>query len=228
MCKFRMNLMKVYRFLPAEWAKAALVEKRLKCSLLTELNDPFELLAYSFKTHFERRAIELVKQNLGQKTALLCCSKSWSNPVLWSHYADDHKGICLEFDVLDEGMCREVKYITDRIPFDGVMSPDVALNILYSKFHHWEYEDEVRLCTGINEKENGKVFIPFGQMLKATKVILGDRCSEKVPEIAQLARDQGHQLNVVKARLSLREFAIEVETQDHRDYDQYRASIDPL
>jgi hypothetical protein len=223
-----MNLMNVYRFLPAKWAKVALVEKRLKCSLLNELNDPFELLAYSFKTHSERRAIDLVKQKLGQTTALLCCSKSWSNPVLWSHYAEDHKGICLEFDVLDERICREVKYITDRIPFDGVMSPDVALNILYSKFHHWEYEDEVRLGTGMNEKENGKVFIAFGQMLKATKVILGERCSESVAEITQLARDHGHELDVVKARLSLQEFAIEAETQEHRDYDQYLASINPL
>ena len=31
-------------------------------------------------------------------TAVLCFTDSPSNMLMWSHYADSHKGICLEFD----------------------------------------------------------------------------------------------------------------------------------
>ena len=30
---------------------------------------------------------------------VLCFSRGWHNPLLWSHYGDKHRGVCLGFDV---------------------------------------------------------------------------------------------------------------------------------
>lgn len=219
-----MKSMKVYRFLPAKWAKAALIENRLKCSLLNELNDPFELLTFSCRSHVHRRAFDRLKTTLSEKKALLCCSKNWSNPIIWSHYAEQHTGICLELELIDDKYGREVEYISSRIPFDGKLSLKVTDKVLYSKFEHWKYEEEYRLAVDANHREDGKVFVDLGGILKFTKVILGARCGESISVISRLAKDRGHQLDVIKGRISLQEFKIEAETQEHRDYDEYLVS----
>jgi hypothetical protein len=41
-------------------------------------------------------------------------SRSWENPVLWSHYAEGHKGVCLGFDVKEE-LLEEVKYADELL-----------------------------------------------------------------------------------------------------------------
>ena len=41
-------------------------------------------------------------------------SRSWHNPVQWSHYASKHTGICLGFDVPDEHL-GEVTYSRTRL-----------------------------------------------------------------------------------------------------------------
>lgn len=36
---------------------------------------------------------------MSEKYGLLCFCETWQSPLLWNHYADRHKGICLGFDV---------------------------------------------------------------------------------------------------------------------------------
>ncbi|MDW9570209.1 DUF2971 domain-containing protein [Sinorhizobium meliloti] len=31
---------------------------------------------------------------------IVCLSDNWQHPMMWSHYADRHRGICLAFDVV--------------------------------------------------------------------------------------------------------------------------------
>jgi len=43
-----------------------------------------------------------MKNELAQERGLLRFSRDWHNPVLWSHYASRHTGLCLGFDVPDD------------------------------------------------------------------------------------------------------------------------------
>jgi hypothetical protein len=104
----------VYRFLSESRALEALRDRRLKLSLINELNDPFEFMAIDVGDKRVRRSFAKVKAIQSRTTGLLCFSTKWSNPLLWSHYADRHRGICLGFDVARE-LVQPVDYAKERI-----------------------------------------------------------------------------------------------------------------
>lgn len=35
-------------------------------------------------------------------TGVLALSATWSSALMWSHYADEHRGICIEYDTTDQ------------------------------------------------------------------------------------------------------------------------------
>jgi hypothetical protein len=89
---------------------------------------------------------------------VLCLSSKFNSPLMWSHYADQHRGICIEFDVskLPEGSVREVKYGDSReVSASAVQnwlrndSPAARQEIeracLLTKSTEWGYESEYRL-----------------------------------------------------------------------------------
>jgi hypothetical protein len=54
-----------------------------------QANYYFELLANEIKT--------MLWDEFGSK-GVFCLSKNWNCPLMWSHYADDHRGLCIEYD----------------------------------------------------------------------------------------------------------------------------------
>src|ERR1700681_4254027 len=88
-----------------EHAKTNIQFRRLKVAMFSDANDPFELLALNCRGRGKREARKVLRQfkeSQDDETGVLCFSRSWSNPVLWSHYADKHKGVCLGFDVKED------------------------------------------------------------------------------------------------------------------------------
>lgn len=66
-----------------------------------------------------------------------------NNGILWSMYADEHRGCCIEVEV-DDPEWREVNVYYSKLP-PIVDSPNVqVIDILSIKFNQWEYENEVR------------------------------------------------------------------------------------
>lgn len=79
-----------YHFLSSENAVSDLEKKRIKVSLINELNDPFELLPYLRYNDFKKRKLyHEVHKAVSKKYGLLCFSRTWDEPLLWGHYADD-------------------------------------------------------------------------------------------------------------------------------------------
>jgi Protein of unknown function (DUF2971) len=70
---------------------------------------------------------------------------------MWSHYADSHKGICLEFDLEAAGpktVVLPVVYVADALvgKFSDVESLSKTMTAaLYHKCTDWAYEQEWRL-----------------------------------------------------------------------------------
>src|SRR5438552_5198124 len=91
--------MRVYQFIPTGYAIEALVRRRIRVSRVDDLNDPFELLGRDLPTKDDRLAFNRFKRRVNQRFGVLCFSKNWKNPLLWSHYAEKHKGLCLGFDI---------------------------------------------------------------------------------------------------------------------------------
>ena len=100
------------------------------------------------------------RKNLQQQYGVSCFSERNDSILMWAHYADLHKGICLIFEKeklinsvqknYHEIKLDKVKYNRDFIPIDIKVTPR-GLDFLrieetyLNKLNHWKYEKEVRL-----------------------------------------------------------------------------------
>lgn len=69
---------------------------------------------------------------------------------MWSHYSDNHKGIVIEFDVLDDTNFFEipihVNYQKIYIPLKYYDDPESAvIKTISTKSNLWSYEEEIRI-----------------------------------------------------------------------------------
>jgi len=171
----------------------------IKCSLPKDYNDPYELFLgvdVNVPTEFLATYKEIVQEIPQYPTS--CFSKSPIISPMWAHYAKNHSGFVLEFDV------EELKEHFKKISIQDVAyrnKPDEKLASLlarasvarkfrhaywlqeavlfeayFSKYTNWSYEQEVRLVDAHNYAENigdNKVlFIPASCV---TAVIVGNK-----------------------------------------------------
>jgi hypothetical protein len=207
--------LRVYKFLSAKWGLKALEHKRLKISLFEELNDPYEGKCVHFRTRVERRAWSQAHSWLSSKHGLLCFSKNWENPVIWAHYSDMHRGLCLGFDIPNNDLAQVVEYkdkLLDASNFSS-WTNDAKLELLkkiYStKFSHWQYEAEVRYFCNLSEKdtETQNYFIDFSNELSLKEVIFGARFDGDAREVRRAVIDNSS-LTFTTARLAFKKFLV--------------------
>lgn len=206
----------VHHLMSAHWALEAIRERRLKISRLEDMNDPFELLGVDLSVREERQAWNRTRKTLAKTKGVLCFSRNWENPVLWSHYGDRHRGICLSFAVSDDKLS-PVRYEAKRLQSQflarraaGTLD-EVFMNlILTTKFEDWRYEDEVRAFCQLDEieEQSGHYFADFGGNLRLTQVILGARCSVKTAELRPLFRTHPNRVLILKARLAFQSYRV--------------------
>ena len=202
--------MRVYKFLDARFGLKSLCEKRLKISKLDDLNDPFELLPYDIRNKGHRRALYATKKELEQNRGLLCFSATWRNPVIWAHYADKHKGLCLGFEAPDD-RARQVKYVSKRLPFPLTPKPANATAMLFTKYRSWSYEREIRIWAELNDVEDGLYYAEFGDTLRLVEVIVGARSPLARSDITLALGPLKNQVTLIKARAGFTEFEIVVD-----------------
>lgn len=152
---------------------------------------------------FERTLTDSVK-NLNDKIfdvidnqfGVASLTTSFNNPLMWSHYANSHKGICIEYDLSEDvkdveslkSLLIPVKYSNERVTIDYTLMDKIDLkNIedkgkndllkffisgLYTKHDVWKYEDEWRSIVAIKE---GNRNIQIG---KISSLYLGNKMEE--------------------------------------------------
>lgn len=84
----------------------------------------------------------------------VCCfSGDRKNALMWAHYADSHKGVCIGFStpVLHSTFAAHlfpVEYVKNFPKVDFMKDHDEAVTrIIMTKSEHWEYEKEYRLTS---------------------------------------------------------------------------------
>jgi hypothetical protein len=100
--------------------------------------------------------------------------------LLWSHYAEQHAGVCLGFEVPDD-MLLKVRHRNDRFKLDGQtnLTKKDIVNLLTVKFSEWRYERERRIMTPLKTaiKKVDMYFEPFSEKLVLKEILLGVRCT---------------------------------------------------
>lgn len=212
--------MRAYHFLPRKFGLDALRNKRIKIARLAELNDPFELAPPGNSQASHRNAFRKMKDQIGQDRGLLCFTKNWHNPLMWSHYAEKHKGIALGFDVNE--VFFEINYRKSRLLCDWDRfseNKNYALKIMNSVFRtktwDWRYEQELRALVSLDHEtnDNGLYFFNFSEGIKLKEVIIGAHCEISQNELQSALDGYSNKPNLLKARLAFRDFRV-VRQQD--------------
>jgi hypothetical protein len=207
--------MRAYHFMEERWGLESLRRHRLKLALFEDMNDPFELLGAGFRDKCDEATYPQLKAEMHLAIGVLCFSRTWHDPVLWSHYADKHRGLCLGFDIPDE-WAKQVKYRWTRLgPEPENYQPrndkdTFGYKLLTTKFRHWEYEDEVRLIVQLKhaESEEQRYFLPYGNALKLREVVVGPRSSLLVTQLRDSIQSEHDSVSVYYAGLARRSFRV--------------------
>jgi hypothetical protein len=208
--------MRVYHFISEEYALDVIADQRIKVSMIDDLNDPFELHAVDLSNSEYREEFKDFKKHMTQITGILCFSKRWKSPLLWSHYANKHKGVALEFDVLDK-VAHPIRYRKKRYVLDlerarkqsYAFSDDEIKELWFTKYEQWDYEEEIRVVLSKPEfyHDKGNYFYDLGNDIHLTGCILGPLCNISISKIERcLPKDM--QITVTKSRLAFRSFDV--------------------
>jgi hypothetical protein len=181
----------LYRFLSASAAVTTLESLKLRLSRPSSLNDPFdccpEFAADSsypeeFKLCLEQMFLERRSAELG----VLCFSRTWAHHLMWSHYADHHRGVALVFrfaakpdllPVIYQKARATVNLEQIRVRSEGVAAIRGFADTFTVKAPAWRYERETRMLieTKKCEVQDGSYFVRFDpETLHG--IILGMRC----------------------------------------------------
>lgn len=177
--------MKLYKYKSVSnisYIKDLICQKAVYCAKCDELNDPCEGQFVELKigeehnqttgltANYVKKTPHSVKEILtGSEIRIAAFSGEYNNHVLWTHYADAHSGICIEYDFPDVMFANSdfphlnyinkvsykgIPYIqSERISKDGFSDGIKALDdadaipILVNKTEPWKYENEYRYLT---------------------------------------------------------------------------------
>lgn len=183
-----------------------------------DLNSGFHHKKLEFHSHYIDRLEEILKNHAKKTLGILCLSEYRDHILMWSHYAEYHKGICIEFrkDALESNFkyCKPINY-RKELPslgeyLDSSQEGQVKL-FLMRKFKHWEYEQEwrvIRRFNDLNETSKRNIELPKGLI---SGIILGceipDENKEKIKKVLQ-KKNQGIQL--YQAEKSRSKYSLEI------------------
>ena len=201
--------MQLYHFRNEKFGLLSIKERRLKIARIHELNDPFELLGCDLSDKKQRPALKKMKETLSKDKGLVCFSQSWRNPVQWAHYSNNHKGICLGFEIPEDWLLK-VKYQTNRLICQEKPDIEFMKKVLSTKFSHWKYEKEYRLFIGLDKtaEEKGLYYTDFSKDLKLKKVIVGCNSELTRRDLKSALGDLQKEVEVFKVRPAFKTFNI--------------------
>ena len=182
----------------------------------------------------ERQALENQKAAIVvqfRNSGIFCATRNKSNLLMWSHYADEHRGVVFGFQpdaAQDSFLCllEPVTYSDVRPsfykPFDPLVgnmpAPTIEAMRAFTrsltavKSMQWAYEEELRVVipSYVSEGQSA-VFIPYyatelAELYLGHRVAAGDR-----DELVAAARDLNKDVAIFQARITAGAYALSFE-----------------
>lgn len=142
------------------------------------------------------------------KLGVLCLSAIPNDVLMWSHYADHHKGVCIGIrtSCLKEKRILPVNYSEDRPIIDAWSyvgkNREVFVNATRIKGLHWKYEEEWRTV-----HDAGPRLYPAC----VDRVVIGVRANAATRQAVFEAVDMAdHEIEVFDAKVHNTQFRLEV------------------
>lgn len=177
----------LYHFTSLTYGLMAIRDQRLKISRFEELNDPFDHVGLRVEGGQQLEDLLEYRKIFQDEGGMICMSATFKEPLLWGHYGDNHRGMCLVFEA-DEinGEWSKVDYETERRTLKeyGVervrdIPPAELFRIAHKKWKNWSYEQEWRRLLNLEADYYDFVhhayFKPFDRHMKLKAVLFGYR-----------------------------------------------------
>lgn len=192
-----------------------IVDGKLYCSDWKNFNDPME----GFFSSRELPNLEKIDDIINQKNAFKICSlsKSPNDILMWSHYANNHTGICIEISFknfiynteTNRYSNNETDVFIKKVQYEKSLgdllldvnqggeelgTKSVAETILSRKIDKWKNEEEYRIFYESEQQKSIKI----GEI---TRVIMGVRINHK---LIRRLKEQSSDLNFIESQIDYR------------------------
>jgi len=189
-----------------------LINKRIYLPAPWQLNDPYE---GTHKYHYEvtRNKVQEFSRTMGIYSMSLIATI----PQLWVHYADNFRGICIEFNV-SKTFCyaKPIIYSNDILNSNetscmrqmGMTHMDL-FSFLLRKSSGWAYEKEWRLLiSNLNNHNDRYVYLENGDI---TSVILGANIDPLHEELIRMVLKEDITINIQKCKICEQSYDMIIE-----------------
>lgn len=222
---------RLYNFVTAKWALENVEKRRLKLSFPNKVNDLFELRPFDFGKGETGRTLRLSWEgrinDLSENTGFISFSSDWDVPTMWAHYAGNHSGVCLGFDVplsraAPISYVNQLRPLRQHVKTDPTYRDEMMDYAKRTKSVHWAYENEWRVWCDlkegqVNEKCSEDIFYEsFGKDLELKEIIVGHK--SKLADDPKTLKDVNVD-RLIKVRPSFRKFKmVEYRLWEYRQY----------
>ncbi len=166
--------------------------------------------------HRDPNAWERIRQDvlakITRQIGLYCLSKNNNSILMWSHYSQNHRGYCLEFEATANtsvfGEAQPVGYATDYPVVDFFKTPkEEQVDLIFlTKYLGWSYEEEWRI---IDHRAGPGAHAYLAELLRG--VIFGLRMPEDDrAKIRAWIKKRGCSVKFYEAIQSDRQFKIDI------------------
>ena len=214
----------LYKYVSLQFATETIEKQRLYLNDGLNFNDPFEIRVTDRKTKYVKHVDGL---------HILSMTNTFKNKLIWSHYTQSHKGICLTVKV-PKRFVYPLCYTSARVYEDSDVDEIIRKSKIYSKRNlvkdyselnrnkkialikdkKWAYEKEYRLVFDKSDEselifENGNWYLP----VKITNIYLGVNFDKNVSDIKNQILNicKKKDVSVKQMLMSNTQYAIEVE-----------------
>lgn len=159
------NITTVYKYRSInEDTKNLILDSKARLSDYNYFNDPADPLI-----KLNKEALKVIEEYINN-IKICSLSPTYDNFLMWSHYSNEHKGICIEYDIsnfkelnlnIERLIFKKVGYIPE-ISFGNykhiLESRDLDLtnsrfiSLFYLKHKNWQYENEYRFIADTKEE----------------------------------------------------------------------------
>ena len=178
-----------------------ILRNRLYACSYDKLNDPMEGF-FRYSGSSIDYIDELKKEK--QRTVICSLSQTYKDGLMWSFYADEHKGCCIELEVTGKKDWRRipVNYTVVSASVDDTMKSSLLSSmdyILSTKSLSWSNEQEIRYVKALNKNSRQTLSIKIHRVILGIKTPREDESLiKKVVETINTSQPSDKYIKVIK------------------------------
>ncbi len=185
------------------------------------LGSPPDFWAF-FRSAFERAQNLLassIPDRANRESGIACFSSRKGSILMWSHYAEFHKGVVIGYKTKQLPELTPVRYSDKRysIPLYRDKEPEWAKHLLATKFSDWAYEKEWRCLVPANRltiSDKGNFYVLVHQPKMISCIYMGIRVDETLRNECELFAKNHRACELYQASCHPTEFALEFNRVD--------------